>query len=71
LLKLELKVTRLPVARSGTAALKPFGYDLFEQAHTTLRAAFLEHERARNEGNEREPDQGCLWESTHRNSSRS
>lgn len=32
LLKLELKLTRLPVARSGTAALKPFGYDLFEQA---------------------------------------
>lgn len=32
LLKLEVKVTRLPVARSGTAALKPFGYDLFEQA---------------------------------------
>ena len=32
LLKFEVKLTRLPVARSGVAGLKPFGYDLFEQA---------------------------------------
>ena len=36
LLKLNVKVTRLPVAKSGLAALKPFGYDLFSQAPSTF-----------------------------------
>lgn len=29
--ELEVSVTRLPLARSGVAGLKPFGYDLFEE----------------------------------------
>jgi len=31
-LKLEIKVTKLPVRKSGVAGLKPFGYDLFKDA---------------------------------------
>ncbi|MFM7625229.1 MAG: SLBB domain-containing protein, partial [Gammaproteobacteria bacterium] len=30
--RFEVKVTRLPVAKVGTAGLKPFGYDLFTEA---------------------------------------
>lgn len=35
-LPLEVKVTRLPVNRTGVAALKPFGYDLFNEAPSTF-----------------------------------
>lgn len=34
--RFELKVTRLPVAKVGTAGLKPFGYDLFAESPGTL-----------------------------------
>lgn len=34
--KLDLKVTRLPVRKSGTAGLKPFGYDLFKDTASTF-----------------------------------
>jgi len=33
---LDLRVTRLPLTKSGTAALKPFGYDLFLRAPSTF-----------------------------------
>lgn len=36
LLPLEVRVTRLPLARTGVAGLKPFGYDLFEDAPSTF-----------------------------------
>lgn len=36
LLPLEVRVTRLPVAKSGAARLKPFGYDLFDNAPSTF-----------------------------------
>lgn len=36
LLKLELKVTRLPVTKQGVAGLKPFGYDLFSESPSTF-----------------------------------
>ena len=36
LLKLAVKVTRLPVAKQGVAALKPFGYDLFSESPSTF-----------------------------------
>ena len=36
LLKLELKVTYLPVQRLGGAGLKRYGYDLFDQAPSTF-----------------------------------
>ena len=36
LMKLELKVTKLPVRKSGVAALKPFGYDLFKDSSATF-----------------------------------
>ena len=32
LLKLQVKLTRLPLTKVGTAALKPFGYDLFKES---------------------------------------
>jgi protein involved in polysaccharide export with SLBB domain len=35
-IKLEVKVTKLPVRKSGVAALKPFGYDLFKDRFTTF-----------------------------------
>lgn len=34
--KVDVKVTKLPVRKTGVAALKPFGYDLFKQASTTF-----------------------------------
>ncbi len=34
--KIEVKLTRLPLAKSGIAALKPFGYDFFEEAPSTF-----------------------------------
>jgi protein involved in polysaccharide export with SLBB domain len=34
--KLDIKVTKLPVHKTGIAGLKPFGYDLFRQASTTF-----------------------------------
>ncbi len=34
--KLDLKVTRLPVRKSGFAGLKPYGYDLFLDAPSTF-----------------------------------
>ncbi len=36
LLKLDVKLTRLPLSRTGTAALKRFGYDLFDDAPSTF-----------------------------------
>ena len=36
LLKLNVKITRLPVIKQGAAGLKPFGYDLFNQAPSTF-----------------------------------
>jgi polysaccharide biosynthesis/export protein len=36
LLPLEVHVTRLPVFRTGVAGLKPFGYDLFDNAAATF-----------------------------------
>jgi len=36
LLKLSVKVARLPVTRQGVAGLKPFGYDLFNSAPSTF-----------------------------------
>lgn len=35
-LRLDVRVVRLPVSRSGVAALKPFGYDLFDTAPSTF-----------------------------------
>lgn len=34
--KLDVKVSRLPVRRTGPAALKPFGYDLFKRTPSTF-----------------------------------
>jgi polysaccharide biosynthesis/export protein len=34
--KLDIKVTRLPVRKSGVAGLKPFGYDLFKDSASTF-----------------------------------
>jgi polysaccharide biosynthesis/export protein len=34
--KLDLKVTRLPVRKSGVSGLKPFGYDLFKDSTSTF-----------------------------------
>jgi polysaccharide biosynthesis/export protein len=36
LLKLEVKLIRLPVRKAGAAGLKPFGYDLFKSATNTF-----------------------------------
>jgi protein involved in polysaccharide export with SLBB domain len=36
LLKLDLKLTKLPVRKSGVAGLKPFGYDLFKDASASF-----------------------------------
>ena len=36
LLPLEVRVTRLPLARIGVAGLKPYGYELFEGAPSTF-----------------------------------
>ncbi len=36
LLKLEVKLTRLPVRKTGVAGLKPFGYDLFKGGPNTF-----------------------------------
>ena len=35
-LKLDIKVTKLPVRKSGVAGLKPFGYDLFKDTSSTF-----------------------------------
>jgi polysaccharide export outer membrane protein len=35
-LKLDIKVTKLPVRKQGVAGLKPFGYDLFRNAPNTF-----------------------------------
>ena len=35
-LKLDVKVTKLPVRKTGVAGLKPFGYDLFKDASATF-----------------------------------
>jgi polysaccharide export outer membrane protein len=35
-LKLDVKVTRLPVHKTGVAGLQPFGYDLFKDASATF-----------------------------------
>jgi protein involved in polysaccharide export with SLBB domain len=35
-LKLDVKVTKLPVIKTGVAGLKPFGYDLFKGRSTTF-----------------------------------
>lgn len=34
-LKLDLKITKLPVRKTGVAGLKPFGYDLFKASAST------------------------------------
>lgn len=34
--RLQVRLTRLPIQRSGVEALKPFGYDLFEAAPSTF-----------------------------------
>lgn len=34
--RLEIRVTRLPLLESGVARLKPFGYDLFDEAPSTF-----------------------------------
>lgn len=34
--KVDIKVTKLPVRKTGIAGLKPFGYDLFKQASNTF-----------------------------------
>ena len=36
LLKLDVKVSRLPVRKTGVAGLKPFGYDLFKSSPSTF-----------------------------------
>jgi protein involved in polysaccharide export with SLBB domain len=36
LLKLDVRLTRLPVKKQGTAALKPYGYDLFTESPSTF-----------------------------------
>ncbi len=36
LLKLEVRLSRLPVRKQGVAALKPFGYDLFNESPSTF-----------------------------------
>jgi polysaccharide biosynthesis/export protein len=36
LLPLEVHLTRLPIAKTGIAGLKPFGYDLFDNAAATF-----------------------------------
>lgn len=36
MVKLRAKITRLPLDKSGLAALKPFGYDLFNNAPSTF-----------------------------------
>jgi polysaccharide export outer membrane protein len=36
MIKLRAKITRLPLDKSGLAALKPFGYDLFDNAPSTF-----------------------------------
>ena len=36
LLKLEVKLTKLPVRKSGVAGLKPFGYDLFKDSSASF-----------------------------------
>jgi protein involved in polysaccharide export with SLBB domain len=36
LLKLQVRVSRLPVQKQGTAGLKPFGYDLFNDSPSTF-----------------------------------
>ena len=35
-LKLDVKVTKLPVRKTGVAGLKPFGYDLFKDSSATF-----------------------------------
>jgi polysaccharide biosynthesis/export protein len=35
-LKLDIKVTKLPVRKAGSAGLKPFGYDLFREGGSTF-----------------------------------
>ena len=35
-LKLDVKVTKLPVHKTGVAGLQPFGYDLFKDASATF-----------------------------------
>jgi polysaccharide export outer membrane protein len=34
--KLEIRITRLPLKKTGSQALKPFGYDLFERSPSTF-----------------------------------
>jgi polysaccharide biosynthesis/export protein len=34
--KLDIKVTKLPVRKTGVAGLKPFGYDLFQDSNATF-----------------------------------
>lgn len=36
MLLFDVRIVRLPVAKTGTAGLKPFGYDLFEDAPSTF-----------------------------------
>ncbi|MFO1409001.1 MAG: SLBB domain-containing protein [Steroidobacteraceae bacterium] len=36
MVKLQAKITRLPLDKAGLAALKPFGYDLFDNAPSTF-----------------------------------
>lgn len=36
LLKLDVKITRLPVRKLGAAGLKPYGYDLFREGFTSF-----------------------------------
>jgi len=36
LLPLEVRVTRLPLSRTGVAGLKPYGYDLFDEPPSTF-----------------------------------
>ena len=35
-IKLDVKVTKLPVRKAGVAGLKPFGYDLFKESSSTF-----------------------------------
>ena len=37
LLKLQVKLTRLPLTKVGSASLKPFGYDLFKQSANSFQ----------------------------------
>jgi protein involved in polysaccharide export with SLBB domain len=38
-LKIDIKLTKLPVRKLGVAGLKPFGYDLFKDSSTTFGSA--------------------------------